>query len=270
MIYQKLHLGDPPYLLASKTAVVFPSHTHVEIELFYCVSGDYEIIVDRKKYTVKEGELVIIGSMISHEVLGSKDNSSCCVVLEIGPAMLGEYFTPIKNQAFPNPVIDLKQGKYRNLYELFNELDDLYKESTAFSSLLVKGNIHKISAYILKEFVSENDGSTIPKKLNSINAVEKSLEFIYNNYNRKLTVEEVAASCGYSKGNFCKIFKNITDDTYHSFLNKHRIKMAQILLKNSDYSVEDIATRVGFADSKSFCRIFKTINGISPGRYRKI
>lgn len=270
MIYQNLHLDDPPYLLASKTLMAFPAHTHIEIELFYCAKGTYEMVIDRKKYTVNEGELAIIGSMISHEVLESENNSnSNCVVLEIGPIMLGEYFTPIENQSFPNPILDLKQQKYQQLYNLFNEVDELCKNASDFASLLIKGNTYKISAHILKEFATENSGSNIPKRLNFINAVEKALEYIYNNYERKLTVEEVARNCGYSKSNFCKIFKTITGDTFHNILNKHRIKMACILLKNSNSSVEDIAVKVGFADSKSFCRIFKNANGVSPGQYRK-
>ncbi len=270
MIYQNLHLGDPPYLLASKSLLAFPAHTHIEIELFYCTKGSYEMIIDRKKHTVHAGELAIIGSMISHEVLESENySSSNCVVLEIGPTMLGEYFIPIENQAFPNPIVDLKQERYKELYNLFNEVALFCQNSSDFSSLLIKGNIYKISAHILKEFATENRGSNIPKRLNFINAVEKALEFIYNNYERKLTVEEVAKNCGYSKSNFCKIFKTITGDTFHNILNSHRIKMSCILLKNSNYSVEDVATKVGFADSKSFCRIFKTANGISPGQYRK-
>ena len=270
MIYQNLHLGDPPYLLASKTLAAFPVHTHIEIELFYCTKGSYEMIIDRKKHIVTEGQLAIIGSMISHEILESENNSnSNFVVLEIGPAMLGEYFTPIENQAFPNPIFDLKQEKYVELYDLFNEVDSLCQKPSDFSSLLIKGNIYKISAHILTKFATENSGSNIPKRLNFINAVEKALEYIYNNYERKLTVEEVAENCGYSKSNFCKIFKTITGDTFHNILNKHRISMSCTLLKNSNYSVEDIATKVGFADSKSFCRIFKKANGISPGQYRK-
>lgn len=270
MIYQNLHLGDPPYFLASNAIVAFPAHTHIEIELFYCTEGSYEMIIDRKNYTVSAGELAIIGSMVSHEVLESKNSAfSYCVVLEIGPAMLGEYFTPIENQAFPNPVFDLKEEKYTELYELFNEVALLCKKSSDFSSLLIKGNVYKISAHILKEFVTGNSGSNVPKRLNYINTVEKCLESIYNNYERKLTVEEVAENCGYSKSNFCKIFKTITGETFHNVLNKHRIKMSCILLKNSNYSVEYIATKVGFADSKSFCRIFKTEKGISPMQYRK-
>ena len=113
MIYQNLHLGDPSYLLVSKPLVSFPAHTHIEIELFYCTKGSYEIIINRKKYTVSSGELAIIGSMISHEVLESSNSTqSNCVFLEIGPTMLGKYFGAIKNQAFPNPIFDLKQEKY--------------------------------------------------------------------------------------------------------------------------------------------------------------
>ena len=136
MIYQNLHLGDPPYLLASRSLAAFPAHTHIEIELFYCKKGNYELIIDRKKHTVKAGELAIIGSMISHEVLETSNNShSACVVLEIGPTMLGEYFTPIENQAFPNPIFDLKQEKYSALYELFNEVASLCNTASDFSSL---------------------------------------------------------------------------------------------------------------------------------------
>ena len=270
MIYQNLHLGDPPYFLASKSIAAFPAHTHIELEMFYCTQGSYELIIDRTKYTVSAGELAISGSMVPHEVLESNNGlCSYCVVLEIGPAMLGEYFTPIEKQAFPNPIFDLKQEKYKTLYELFNEVASLCQKPSDFSSLLIKGDIYKISAYILKECVTENSGSTVPRRLNFINTVEKSLEFIYNNYERKLTVEEVAENCGYSKSNFCKIFKTITGETFHNVLNNHRIKMSCILLKNSDHSVEHIATQVGFADSKSFCRIFKTLKGVSPGQYRK-
>ena len=270
MIYQNLHLGDPSYLLVSKPLVSFPAHAHIEIELFYCTKGSYDIIINRKKYTVSSGELAIIGSMVSHEVLDNSNNLlSNCVFLEIGPTMLGKYFEPIKNQSFPNPIFDLKQEKYLTLYNLFNETATLCKNSSDFSSLLIKGNIYKISAHILKEFSSENSGTNTPKRLNFVNTIEKALDYIHNNYQEKLSIKEVAENCGYSKSNFCKIFKTITGDTFHNVLNNQRIKLACVLLKNSNYSIEDIACKVGFIDSKSFCRIFKKHNGISPGQYRR-
>ena len=69
--------------------------------------------------------------------------------------------------------------------------------------------------------------------------------------------------------NFCKIFKTITGDTFHSILNRHRIEIACLRLKIAGEPVERIAAEVGFADAKSFCRVFKAQMGISPGAYRK-
>ena len=268
MIYQKLHLGDPPYLLRCGSTRAFPVHKHIETELFYCIKGDTEIIIDRQKYKITAGELAVIGSMVPHEILGSKDPDACKLIVEIGPTMLGEYYKPMESQMFLNPVFDLKQKKYAELHGLFEEVAAINQTGTSFSSLLVKGNIYKISAYILSEFVSENNGST-SKKIKSINAVENALEYIYNNYDRKITINEISNACSYSKTNFCKMFKSVTDDTFHNVLNRHRIKMSCVLLENSDYSVEDIAEKVGFSDSKSFCRVFKTEKGISPGKYRQ-
>ena len=75
--------------------------------------------------------------------------------------------------------------------------------------------------------------------------------------------------CNIEKGNFCKTFKQITGDTFHQFLNKYRVKMACVLLELTDYSVETIASEVGFADAKSLCRVFKSIKKMTTGQYRK-
>lgn len=270
MIYQKLHIGDPPFLLHSNSSRGFPEHKHIEVELFYCTCGSFEIVIDKQKYGLTAGELAVIAPMTSHEILESnEDVTSYSIVLEFGPVMLGEYFRLIENVAFPDPIYDLKDEKYRKIYELFEDIALLHKNTTPFSSLLIKGSIYKISAYILQEFLSVNNTSNVPKRADYINAIEISLEYIYNNYNSKITVSEVADLCGYSKSNFCKIFKSITQDTFHNVLNNHRIKIACVLLANSDDPVEEIAAKVGFCDSKSFCRVFKTVKGVSPGQYRK-
>lgn len=75
--------------------------------------------------------------------------------------------------------------------------------------------------------------------------------------------------CGYSKSNFCKIFKRITGEPFHGVLNGYRIRIACDLLDKTDYSVERIAGEVGFADTKTFCRVFKSVMGVTAGRFRK-
>ncbi len=270
MIYQKLHIGDPPYLIGSRANAGYPVHKHPEVELYYCVGGKYDIIINKNKYKVSQGQLAIVASMASHEVLDSFETpESAAVVIEIGHTMLGDYFETLKNQDFSEPIFDLNSEEHSELRSLLEETAKLHGNMTPISKLLMMGNIYKISAHIISDFITENDNSNATKKINSITAIEKALEHIYNCYDQKLTVDEAAEICGYSKSNFCKIFKNITGDTFHNVLNSHRVKVACTLLKNSDFSVEEIATRVGISSAKGFCRIFKEIKGMSPGTYRR-
>ena len=52
-------------------------------------------------------------------------------------------------------------------------------------------------------------------------------------------------------------------------LNRHRIDVACLKLKEQNTNIEDIALSVGFNDSKSFCRVFKKLLGKNAGEYKK-
>ena len=270
MIYQPLQLGEPPYYIGYRENAPFPVHKHYEIELFYCVEGKYDIIINHEEYILNEGELAIIGSMIPHELPETNFKyDSTCLVIEVGPTMLGEHFSHLENEAFPDPIFNLNLPEHKQLGELLAEANMLRKSNSQFSSLAQKGNVYKICAYIFENFVKSNSNSNATKKVTAIMNIENCLDYIYTHYNEKLTIEDVASICGYSKSNFCKIFKSITDKTFHNVLNTHRVKVATVLLKNSTFSIEEISTKVGFSDAKSFCRIFKEIKGVTPGTYRK-
>ncbi|MGV2685834.1 helix-turn-helix domain-containing protein, partial [Clostridium perfringens] len=47
-----------------------------------------------------------------------------------------------------------------------------------------------------------------------------------------------------------------------------RMKEAKRLLTETDYSVQEIAERVGYAHAISFTRVFKRTAGVTPGEYR--
>jgi YesN/AraC family two-component response regulator len=140
---------------------------------------------------------------------------------------------------------------------------------TAHSDLIVTGNIYKICAYLLDGLsLPEENGETEKKDLRRVENIEKALELIYNDYSKNLTVDEAAAITGYGKSNFCKIFKNVVGDSFHTVLNKRRVSIAYELLKQTDLPIAVVAQDVGFSEPKSFCRVFKSITGMTPGSYR--
>lgn len=273
MLYQKLLMGERPYFVKTTRSYEckgFENHRHPEIELYYCIKGTRSFIIDKERYNIHEGDLLIIGSMQSHELLAQKNTEVLSLVINVGPFLLGRYFEPLAKTVFPEPVLHLNTDEHRELIDMLQETALAGAEQSDFSELVIRGNLYKICAYILKKFISSNTSVNTSKALRSVSNIEKALEHIYAHYNKPLSVENVALLCGYSKSNFCKIFKNITGETFHSFLNSYRLRIACQLLSETNLSLEEIAVSVGLADSKTLCRIFKLNKGITPGEFRKL
>ena len=269
MLYQKMLTGDKPYYTALRSMTYFKKHKHPEIEIAYCLEGSYEIAIDNKLYAIQAGDFAIIGSMISHEILCDEFKKNRVLVIEVGPIMMESYFDALSKISFPNPIIKLHENSHKELYSLLCETINLLENFTAFAELSIKGNLYKIFSCILRDFVDENNHSNFSKRLTSASLVETAMECIRMHYNENIKIETVANMCGYSKSNFCKTFKQLLGQTFHNALNDYRINIACVFLTETNDSIEDIATQVGFADSKSFCRVFKQKKSISPKQYKK-
>lgn len=65
-----------------------------------------------------------------------------------------------------------------------------------------------------------------------------------------------------------EILKEHVGMTFKAFLNHTRIESAKLYLKNSSYSISEIAYKTGFNSPSSFNRVFKEIVGQAPGEYK--
>ena len=272
MLYQKLLVGANPYFVSVGPASAFEVHRHPEIELSYCMKGSFNIIIGKKEYILNEGDLAVVNPMAAHE-LGEKHTEDCLrLTVDVGPGLLGEQFDLFVSMNH-NSILSLKDDGadklYKELAELLDQTADVFDKRPPFYSLTVKGNVYKISATLLQILVKGNVQDSTLKTLTDIEKIDRAISIIYNQYDEPLDLDSVSALCGYSKSNFCKVFKAITGETFHSMLNRHRVDIACLKLKDSNASVEDIALSVGFTDTKSFCRVFKTITGESSGNYKR-
>lgn len=271
MLYQKLLTGEAPYRFfcgCYSNDKGFQEHRHPEVEFIYCKSGSFDIKIERQVYTVTEGKLVIVAPMEAHELFYNSSPRQTAVI-EVGPLLLRTKFNAFSEGRIISSVknLDDSTDNTTRLREVLEETIEIYNNKDEFSELIIKGNIYKICGYILSEF-ADNKAKT-SKDMKSVANIEKALELIYNRYAEQLTVEKAASITGYGKSNFCKIFKRITGETFHSVLNRQRIENACIYLDETTIPISNIASAVGFTETKSFCRVFKSLTGVSPGERRK-
>ncbi|WP_326653845.1 MULTISPECIES: helix-turn-helix domain-containing protein [unclassified Streptomyces] len=99
--------------------------------------------------------------------------------------------------------------------------------------------------------------------------LEPLLRWMEENAGRELTVGEIAAHAGLSTRTLNRRFREQTATTPVQWLHRARVRQAQYLLETTGYSVDRIATQVGFGSPTAFRDRFKRQVGTSPHAYRR-
>ena len=98
--------------------------------------------------------------------------------------------------------------------------------------------------------------------------VYKIMEYIKKNCHRKIQLEELAKLTHFNKAYLSRIFKKETGETLSSFITRMRVEEAQKLLLETDLSLAQISSQVGFEDQSYFTKAFKAVAAITPGQLR--
>lgn len=115
-------------------------------------------------------------------------------------------------------------------------------------------------------------GSWNPDKKNQIKKRDEIIivkGWIDEHYMEKISLEELSKQFFIDKFYLSRIFKEHYGTTLSNYISNKRITQAKQMLRFSGYNIETIAEKVGISDPNYFTRLFKKIEGITPGEYRK-
>jgi AraC-like DNA-binding protein len=102
---------------------------------------------------------------------------------------------------------------------------------------------------------------------NSEQLVEKAKFLMEENIYRKVDLSAFGEMLGVSPSQLSLVFRSYTAMTpYHYFISL-KIRKAKELLESGDWSIKEVAFRLGFEDQYYFSRLFKKKTGISPSRW---
>jgi len=272
MYYESILTEDSPYKLWVGNLGCAGEHRHADFEIVYCLKGSFVSRIDNELYEVNPGDIVLIPPMSSHDptVKKSRDLRALCTIF--GSAFLKKYYSGGLNISFERVVYSLNRedSEHRKLIELLDETVELCNEHNAFATLLKTGNLYKIIGFVFSSLAKvEEETESKRSDRRKVANVEKALQLIYSDYMNRITVEQAAEAAGYSKSNFCKIFKEVTGKSFHHLLNLHRVRCSYPMLTQTQIRIEDIAEEVGFSEAKTYCRVFKEITKKTPVEYRK-
>ena len=99
--------------------------------------------------------------------------------------------------------------------------------------------------------------------------IKQAQLFIEQNYDQKLSIDELASRFAISSRNFLRRFKRATANTPLEYIQRVRIEAAKKRLESSADNVTQVMYDMGYIDSKAFRNKFRKYTGLSPQEYRK-
>ncbi|MDO5539235.1 MAG: AraC family transcriptional regulator [Eubacteriales bacterium] len=106
------------------------------------------------------------------------------------------------------------------------------------------------------------------KSLFLSNEMNAAVQYFHANYNKKISIEEYAASHNMSVSWFIRNFKEYATVTPAQYILSLRITNARTLLETTSYNVSEISDIIGYENPLYFSRIFKKQCGMSPSEFR--
>ena len=109
-----------------------------------------------------------------------------------------------------------------------------------------------------------------PEQNGSDSKMQNILRYIDMRHTQPLTLDECAAAAGYSKFHFSRHFKESVGMSLTEYVNRKRVRAAELQLCASDLSVTDIAMQAGFSSLTTFNRVFRKIRHCTPTAFRQL
>jgi len=96
----------------------------------------------------------------------------------------------------------------------------------------------------------------------------RARDYIERHSAEELSLGKVARAANTSTNYFSEKFKEATGTTFVKYVARKRFEKAEVLLRNAELRVSEIAFAVGFQSLSQFNRVFKKFAGKSPTEYR--
>lgn len=144
-------------------------------------------------------------------------------------------------------------------------MERLYKYAGETSSLVSAAQSNTISALLTEMTVSLAGKDS---EFSRNHRVQKLADFIRENCEKPLSLDDFMEIVHLSKYHLIRIFERQIGMSPYKYLHLCRIERSISLLKNTELSVSEIATMVGYTDSVVYIRHFKSFHKVTPGKYR--
>ena len=253
-----------PFLSHSTVSLTYPAHFHREAELIHILEGSLTVSNESGSFRLSQGDFCLFLPGEIHSLLTETENRVCLMKLFVPASCQGLSGLRLRCNAIPPASAD-----YLSISEIFSCILREDAERRPGYQAAVALQVIRLFLLVMRAFdtrpirpeeqARRKDGAAL------LHAVRRYLD---DHYQEDLTLDQVAAHCGYSKYYFSHRFRETSAMRFMDYFTLYRLQRAASALAFSSEKVIDIAYGAGFRNIRSFNRMFQKYFHLTPSAYR--
>jgi AraC family transcriptional regulator, arabinose operon regulatory protein len=228
----------------------------------YCTAGQGRLLIDGKEYFIGEQSGFFFYPGVAHEYYAEAEPWTTWWITFDGYA-----------------VKELLEVIGMDQYTVFHisDLEKLHR---------LHGEVHAVAAsarpargydasHMLYRFLLESRScigeETLKARHGRYQQLQPLLQFIEENYNKEITLNDMAEITGVTPQHLCRLFKQTLNMRPFEYLTRHRLQKAKEILAGPGNSVlKEVADITGYHDTSYFCSVFRQYEGMTPVEFKRM
>ena len=253
---------------------------HDYFEIAYVLNGEVLCQVADRSFRCREGELIVIGSSLYHRMWRDTRAHPRIATIFFMPEFIceagtngeqAEFLLPfyLQGAKFPH-IVPARTGIPAEVFKLIQRIHSTLPAQSSLARLSVRTYLKMILILLVNHYSPYLGTRQVgDRKQEASRRIAPLFEFLELHYHQTLSVEDAAALLEISKPHFMRLFKQVTGQSFISYLNHFRIAKAQALLATTDKPIAQLCQDVGFCDQSYFGSVFRKTVSLTPLEYRR-
>lgn len=255
-------------------------HWHSELEFVEILQGAIECHIGEEIIELREGDTFFINSGVIHKYQAPKVcREKQCMFSDIlflpeiiapnSSLIYEKYVRPIVLYGKPFLVMRQTQAWEESVRSLYHHIVNVCLTAEDLTELRIQAGVSELWTRLFHYLYREESEQQENKNILAQARLRKMMQFIWDHFHEKITLDDIAASANISKSAALRCFRSGMQTSPVGYLNDFRLNCAKELLLTSHSTVSEIAVSVGFDNVGYFDRVFRRTFGLTPKQFAK-